>query len=50
VFGSFFQNILTGNHLVLVTVAWRFLTIYLGMLIGLLVMHRELLKAHRRQE
>jgi len=50
VFGSFFQNMLTGNHLVLVTVAWRFLTIYLGMLVGLVVMHRELLKAHRRQE
>ncbi|HLT13040.1 MAG TPA: lysylphosphatidylglycerol synthase transmembrane domain-containing protein [Marinobacter sp.] len=48
VFGSFFQDILTGNHLVLVTVAWRFLTIYLGMIIGLLVMQRELLKQRRR--
>lgn len=48
VFGSFFQSILSGNHLVLVTVAWRFLTIYLGMIIGLLVMQRELLKNHRR--
>ncbi len=47
VFGSFFQGTLSGNHLVLVTVAWRFLTIYLGMIIGLLVMQRELLKSRR---
>jgi len=50
VFGSFFRDILSGNHLVLVTIAWRFLTIYLGMLIGLLVMQRELIKSHRRPE
>ncbi len=50
VFGSFFQDILSGNHLVLVTIAWRFLTIYLGMIIGLVVMQRELLKKHRGPE
>ncbi len=51
VFGSFFRDILSGgNHLVLVTIAWRFLTIYLGMIIGLLVMQRELIKSHRRPE
>lgn len=44
VFGSFFHNILTGNHLLLVTVTWRFLTIYLGMIVGLIVLQRELLK------
>lgn len=44
VFGSFFQNILTGNHLLLVTVSWRFLTIYLGMVIGLIVLQKELLR------
>lgn len=42
VFGSFFRDILTANHLILVTVAWRFLTIYIGMLIGLVLMQREL--------
>jgi uncharacterized protein (TIRG00374 family) len=42
VFGIFFRGILTANHLILVTVAWRFLTIYIGMLIGLLLMQREL--------
>ncbi|GHD50652.1 hypothetical protein SAMN05216429_10862 [Marinobacter persicus] len=47
VFGSFFRDILTGNHLVLVTIAWRFITIYLGMLAGLLVMQRELIKSHQ---
>ncbi|MBB5320140.1 lysylphosphatidylglycerol synthase transmembrane domain-containing protein [Marinobacter oulmenensis] len=50
VFGSFFRDILSGNHLVLVTVAWRFLTIYIGMIIGLVVMQRELIKTHRRPE
>lgn len=43
VFGSFFRDSLGGGHLVLVTVAWRFITIYLGMLIGLVILQRELL-------
>jgi len=48
VFGSFFRDILSGNHLVLVTVGWRFLTIYLGMIVGLIVLQRELTKDRRR--
>ncbi|WP_372590846.1 YbhN family protein [Guyparkeria sp.] len=42
VFGHFFRDVVTASHLVLVTVAWRALTIYLGMLIGLFVTQREL--------
>ncbi|MBC7184289.1 MAG: flippase-like domain-containing protein, partial [Marinobacter sp.] len=47
VFGSFFRDILSGNHLILVIVGWRLLTIYLGMIIGLVVFQRELI-ANRR--
>lgn len=43
VFGSFFRDSLSSSHLLLVTVAWRFITIYLGMLIGLVILQRELL-------
>jgi uncharacterized protein (TIRG00374 family) len=43
VFGSFFRDSLTSSHLVLVTVAWRFVTIYIGMLIGLVILQRQLL-------
>ncbi|WP_375170844.1 YbhN family protein [Marinobacter sp.] len=50
VFGSFFRDILSGNHLVLVTVSWRLLTIYLGMIIGLFVLQRELMKERRYPE
>ncbi|WP_108125331.1 lysylphosphatidylglycerol synthase transmembrane domain-containing protein [Saccharospirillum mangrovi] len=42
VFGHLFSDVLTVSHLVLVTVGWRVLTIYLGLLIGLFVTHREL--------
>jgi len=42
VFGSFFRDILSGNHLILVIVFWRLLTIYLGMIIGLIVLQKEL--------
>ncbi|MGC9518299.1 MAG: lysylphosphatidylglycerol synthase transmembrane domain-containing protein [Desulfuromonadaceae bacterium] len=35
VFGTFFRTLLTSNHLLLVILAWRFVTIYLGMLTGL---------------
>jgi glycosyltransferase 2 family protein len=42
VFGSFFKDTLTADHLLLVTVAWRFITIYLGMIIGLVILQREL--------
>ena len=48
VFGSFFRDILGGNHLVLVTVAWRVVTIYLGMLIGLVLLQRDLARYHRK--
>lgn len=47
VFGTFFRDILSGNHLILVIVSWRLLTIYLGMLIGLLVLQRELVRNRR---
>jgi uncharacterized protein (TIRG00374 family) len=50
VFGSFFRGLLSGNHLLLVTLAWRFLTIYLGMVIGLFVLQRELTRTPRRNE
>ncbi len=49
VFGSFFRDILAPTHLLLVIVAWRFLTIYLGMLIGLVVMQRELIRQPRTE-
>ena len=48
VFGSFFRDILSGNHLILVIVCWRLLTIYLGMIIGLVVLQRELVANRRR--
>jgi hypothetical protein len=46
-FGHFFRDVVTASHLVLVTVAWRVLTIYLGMLIGLFVTQHELASGQR---
>lgn len=50
VFGSFFRDILTANHLVLVTLGWRFITIYLGMLAGLVILQRELVRNRREAQ
>lgn len=50
VFGHFFSDMVTASHLVLVTVAWRALTIYLGMLIGLFVTQRELAASRRSHQ
>ncbi|MFP4155229.1 MAG: lysylphosphatidylglycerol synthase transmembrane domain-containing protein [Halothiobacillaceae bacterium] len=47
VFGYFFRDVVSASHLVLVTVAWRALTIYLGMLIGLFVTQREIVASRR---
>ncbi|MGO1462503.1 MAG: lysylphosphatidylglycerol synthase transmembrane domain-containing protein [Marinobacter sp.] len=47
VFGSFFSDLLSGNHLILVIVSWRLITIYLGMIIGLIVLQKELI-THRK--
>ncbi len=41
-FGHFFSGIVRPEHLVLVTVLWRFLTIFLGMGIGVVLTLREL--------
>lgn len=49
VFGSFFRDILGGEHLLLVIVAWRFLTIYLGMIIGWVLFQRVLILRSRPQ-
>jgi uncharacterized membrane protein YbhN (UPF0104 family) len=46
-FGTFFQSILTGGHLLLVIVGWRFLTIYIGMIAGLIVLQRDILKKRK---
>jgi len=48
VFGTFFRGILSANHLVLVTVAWRFVTIYVGMVIGLLVLQRDIIREGKK--
>jgi len=50
VFAHFFHDVVTASHLVLVTVAWRVLTIYLGMLIGLFVTQHELAAGRQRKE
>lgn len=42
VFGHFFRSLVGGPHLLLVTLAWRTLTIYLGMGIGLVLFKRAL--------
>lgn len=47
VFGAFFANVLGPGELVLVTLAWRFLTIHLGMIIGLLLLGRRLARGAR---
>lgn len=46
-FGSFFASILGANHLLLVTIGWRVLTIYLGMIVGLVVVQLELSRTGR---
>lgn len=50
VFGHFFSGSLAAAHLVLVIIAWRALTIYLGMVIGLVVTQRELARPRRESE
>lgn len=43
VFGSFFNELLEKHHLLLVTFSWRTLTIYLGMVIGLIILQHYLI-------
>ncbi|MGQ4277263.1 lysylphosphatidylglycerol synthase transmembrane domain-containing protein [Pseudidiomarina sp. E22-M8] len=50
VFGSFFNDILAHKHLLLVTFSWRLLTIYLGMILGLLILQRYLIARSQRTE
>ena len=44
VFGHFFRSLIGGPHLLLVTLTWRALTIYLGMAVGLVLFKRTLAK------
>lgn len=45
VFGHFFQPLIGTGHLLLVTLSWRLLTIYLGMAVGLWVFKRSLARS-----
>ncbi|MFO8002903.1 YbhN family protein [Thioalkalivibrio sp.] len=47
-FGHFFSGLVTDGHLLLVIFVWRFLTIYLGMIVGLIILHRDLLSHFRK--
>ena len=42
VFGHFFRALIGGQHLILVIITWRLLTIYVGMVIGLWLFKRTL--------
>lgn len=42
VFGNLFAGLIDPAHVVLVTLAWRFLTIHIGMLAGIYAIHHEL--------
>lgn len=46
-FGFLFAGLVSQEHLVQVTLGWRFLTIYLGMAIGVFVTQHELMGAGR---
>ncbi|WP_114418377.1 lysylphosphatidylglycerol synthase transmembrane domain-containing protein [Marinospirillum perlucidum] len=48
VFGSFFRELLGSNHLLLVILAWRLVTIYLGMLIGFILLQKDLIRSWKK--
>lgn len=48
VFGSFFSELVSSGHLLLVILVWRFLTIYLGMLIGWTLLQKDLIQRWRQ--
>lgn len=48
-FGHFFSGLVTGGHLLQVILVWRFLTSYLGMIVGLIILHRDLLSLFRKE-
>lgn len=45
VFARLFAMLVSGPHLLLITVAWRFLTIYIGVLIGMVLLQLELARS-----
>lgn len=47
VFGNLFAGVIDASHIVLVTLAWRFLTIHIGMLVGIYAIHHELVTGGR---
>jgi len=48
VFGSFFAQFVQSHHLLLIIFSWRFITIYLGMLIGMVTLQYEMLASRRK--
>lgn len=48
VFGHLFSGAVSAEHLVLVTLAWRFLTIHVGMIAGVFATHFEMTRGGKR--
>lgn len=49
-FGSFFSSILAPDHLIFVILMWRVVTVYIGMLIGLVIMQVEIAPGKKARE
>lgn len=49
-FARLFAGLVSPPHLVLVTLAWRFCTIYLGVLIGMVIVQRDLVRSGRHRD
>jgi hypothetical protein len=43
-YGLLFSQLVQKQDIALLTLAWRFLTIYVGVVIGIVVMYREMFK------
>ncbi len=43
-FGLLFSQLVQKQDIVVLTLAWRFLTIYVGVVIGIVVVYREMFK------
>lgn len=46
-YGLLFAQLVQRQDIALLTLAWRFLTIYVGVAIGMVVMYRELFQSGR---
>ena len=49
-YGLLFSQLVNNHDITMLTLSWRFLTVYVGVIIGILITYKEILKPKKTKQ